>query len=209
MAHQEDPATETLVQRLRDGDEDALNHLLDNYRERLRQVVRVRFDPRLNARVDPSDVVQDTYVVAARRISDFLSGEKVPFFVWLRGLAFERLVELQRKHLKARSRTVDLEAGTAASLVKSAPDRNFIEGDHPFRAMLQRERQARIRRIISEFSSEDQELLRLRHLEQLTVREVATVMKLPEGTVKSRHFRLLETLRVQLEKEQDSEGGKD
>src|SRR5215471_12211881 len=102
--------THALLQQARAGDRQAFERLFSRYRDYLRQVVELRLNPRLRPRVDPSDVVQETQLEAFRRLADYLEREPMPFRLWLRKTAQERLVMLQRHHLGAARRTVDREA---------------------------------------------------------------------------------------------------
>ena len=70
------------------GDGAAREQLLGAHRARLRQMIAVRMDRRLVARVDPSDVVQDVLAVATRDLSDYLRTRPMPFYAWLRKLAW-------------------------------------------------------------------------------------------------------------------------
>src|SRR5438093_8530899 len=100
------PDTEELLRRAGDGDRDARGAVLDRHRQRLRRMVALRMDPRLAARVDASDVVQETLGEADRRLDDYLRERPLPFYPWLRQLAWERLVEQHRRHVQAKKRSV-------------------------------------------------------------------------------------------------------
>jgi RNA polymerase sigma-70 factor (ECF subfamily) len=100
------PDTAQLIHLARRGDPTARDRLLDRHRPRLRRMVRLHLDPRLGARVDPSDVVQDTLAEAARRLEEYLRRLPLPFYPWLRHIALDRLLDLRRRHLRARKRSV-------------------------------------------------------------------------------------------------------
>src|SRR5688572_26649066 len=104
-----DPDTERLIERASRGDADARHRLLERHRGRLRQVVAVRLDRRIAARVDPSDVVQESLADAARGLDDYLRDRPLPYFAWLRQFAWDHLVELHRRHVRAQSRSVSRE----------------------------------------------------------------------------------------------------
>src|SRR5437763_12378901 len=105
-----DSATDDLLARARGGDERAGQQLLAFYRDRLRQMVAVRLDRRLTARIDPSDVVQEALVDAARKLPEYLRQQPMPFYPWLRRLAWERLMKLYQRHITAGKRSVTREA---------------------------------------------------------------------------------------------------
>src|SRR5262249_57240597 len=98
--------TEQLLRRVADGDDAARDRLLQRFRRRLRRMVAVRFDLRLAARVDPSDVVQETLAEAAAQLDNYLHERPLPFYPWLRQLAQRRLIDLHPRHLQARPRAV-------------------------------------------------------------------------------------------------------
>ena len=79
-----------LVRRAARGEEEALAELFSCYRGRLRQMIRLRLDRRVQGRVDPSDVLQDAYIDMAERLPEYDSRAAIPFFVWLRMVVGER-----------------------------------------------------------------------------------------------------------------------
>ena len=101
--------TQRLLELVAAGDRAAFEQLFAEHRAELRRVVEMRLDARLRARLDPSDVVQETQLEAFRRLGDFLERRPMPFRLWLRKTAQERLLMLQRQHLEAARRTVGRE----------------------------------------------------------------------------------------------------
>src|SRR5262249_35002343 len=85
-----------LIERARSGDRAALNASRARHRDRLCQRVEMRLDPRLQARLDASDVVQEAYVDVTTRLEEYLRDPKLPLFLWLRLVVGERLVRLHR-----------------------------------------------------------------------------------------------------------------
>src|SRR5436305_9720665 len=98
------PDTEELLRRAARGDDAAREQLLGRHRDRLRQMVAVRLDRRLLARLDPSDVVQEVLAEAHKKPDDSARERPVPFYPWPRPLAWERLVKLHRRHLHGQTR---------------------------------------------------------------------------------------------------------
>src|SRR5262245_36931439 len=94
------------------GDPEGWNRLLAAHHQRLRRMVLLRLDPRLQGRVDPSDVLQETYLDAALSLPEYLRNPSLPFFLWLRLLAGHRLGRLHRQHLGTQRR----DAGREISL---------------------------------------------------------------------------------------------
>src|SRR5437764_9578919 len=99
----------SLLEQVREGDRGALDQLLARHRRYLLEVVDLRMDQKMRARIDPSDVVQEAQLEAARRIAEYLSREPMPFHIWLRKTAYENLLRLRRQHVEADCRTVDRE----------------------------------------------------------------------------------------------------
>src|SRR4051794_39602436 len=105
----ESPLTSQWLTRVGGGDMAALAALLEHHRLRLRKMVRLRLDARLTARLDPSDVLQEVYLDVTGQIRAYLDKPRVAFYVWLRALAWERLVKLHRRHLGAGCRAAGRE----------------------------------------------------------------------------------------------------
>ncbi len=104
-----DSETEELMERAGRGDALARQELLVRHQARLRQMIAVRMDRRLGARLDPSDVVQEVFADACQKLSDYLQRRPLPFYPWLRQLAWERLVKLHQRHIQAQKRSTTRE----------------------------------------------------------------------------------------------------
>jgi RNA polymerase sigma-70 factor (ECF subfamily) len=193
--------TDQMLRRAADGDAAARDQLLERYRCRLRRMVAVRFDPRLAARVDPSDVVQETLAEAAGRLSDYLHERPVPFYPWLRRIAERRLIELHRRHVRARRRSVTREEAAGGLPDRSAlalAERLFGRPSSPSARLHRQERRQRVRDALAALAAPDREVLVLRFLEGLSTRETASVLELSDVAVRSRQVRALERLKTLL-----------
>jgi RNA polymerase sigma-70 factor (ECF subfamily) len=193
--------TEQLLQRAADGDNAARDRLLQRYRRRLRRMVAVRFDLRLAARVDPSDVVQETLAEAAAQLDRYLQERPLPFYPWLRQIAQRRLIDLHRRHVRAQRRTVIREEARGGLPDRSAvalAERLFGRLSSPSARLHRQERCDRVRAALAALSETDREVLALRILEGLPTRETAAVLGLSEVAVRSRQVRALERLKVLL-----------
>src|SRR5262245_46889691 len=163
-AHQ--PDTEQLLDRVAQGDRAARGQLLERHRPRLRQMVALRLDRRLRARVDPSDVVQETLAEADAKLSGYARSRPLPFYPWLRGLAWERLVQAHRRHVRAGKRSVLREAGAGPPL----PDESALElagrlaarGSSPSARLQRDELLGRMRAALARLGEADREVLVLR-----------------------------------------------
>jgi RNA polymerase sigma-70 factor (ECF subfamily) len=193
------PDTEELLQRAGQGDTQARQQLLGRHRDRLRQMIAVRMDRRLAARVDPSDVVQEVLADAHEQLSDYLRERPLPFYPWLRQLAWDRLVGLHRRHIRARKRSVTREQPWPVHLPDESAEElvnRLVSGrSSPSGRLLREELRARVQAALAQLAERDREVLVLRHLEQLSTRETAAVLGISEGAVKVRHFRAVERLR--------------
>src|SRR6476619_5752508 len=131
MPAQSEPDTEELLDAAATGDGSARGRLLDRHRQRLRRMVAVRLDRRLSARLDPSDLVQDTLAEANRRLDDYMRHRPLPFYPWLRQIAWNRMIDARRHHLRP-GRTVGREepAGLPAESALELAQR-LIAGEAP------------------------------------------------------------------------------
>ncbi len=190
-----------LVQRAIHGDRAAISDLFAQHRAQLRRMIAVRMDPRLTARFDPSDVVQDVLAEAAQRISKDLDGQADQFYPWLRQLAWDRLSHLHRHHVRTQKRSVRREAdswdgGLPDESVMKLADRIMASGTGPSRYAVREEVRRRVRTALADLPPADREVLVLRFLEQLSVNDTAAVLDVSTSAVRSRQFRAL----VRLEK---------
>jgi RNA polymerase sigma-70 factor (ECF subfamily) len=200
-----EPDTDQLLEKACQGDDPARQQLLARHRRRLQRMVATHLDRRLAARVDPSDVVQEALADAARKLDGYLRERPLPFYPWLRRLAWERLVKLHRRHLRAQSRRVDREEPGVLNL----PDESAVQlanclmdlRSGPGERLLREELRSRVRAALDRLPANDREVLVLRYLEQLRHNDIAAVLGLTVGAVKVRHVRALGRLRDLLRQE--------
>ena len=186
--------TEELLAAARAGDAVAIEELLDLHRIRLKRMIGVRMDDRLLRRIDPSDVVQEAIITAASRLDRYLRQRPIAFYPWLRQIAWERLIDLQRQHLGAERRSLSRETISDRSSCDLA---NLLSAsaDSPLARLAQQELQAKTRAGLEQLSAKDREVLVLRLLEQTSVKETAEIMQCSEGAVETRQVRALQKLR--------------
>jgi RNA polymerase sigma-70 factor (ECF subfamily) len=191
--HQTD--TEELIRRAREGDQSAVENLMQRHRKRLRQMIRTRMDPRVVARVDPSDVVQDVLAAAYRGLPRYLESCPIPFYPWLRRIAWQKLVHCHEQHLHATKRSVTREQRgcwglsdySAVQLTRAINGRS----NSPSKAATRREIHERVQAALDEITKQDREVLLQRYLEQLSAKEIAAVLDTTESAVHMRHMRAL------------------
>ncbi len=181
------------------GDRQALAEVFEHYRQRLGQTVRLRMDRRLLGRIDVSDVLQDAYLDAARRLPEYVAAPDVSLFLWLRSLTTQRLIDLHRHHLGAKMRTVSLELSlpTGDSVHASAHSLAELLVDSsrtPGAKLLFLETQQRVRDALNSMELMDREVLAMRQFEMLTNSEVATLLSLSKAAASNRYIRALARL---------------
>jgi RNA polymerase sigma-70 factor, ECF subfamily len=201
--------TEQLLNRAGQGDAMARQQLLALHRDKLRRMVALRLDRRMSARVDPSDIVQESLAEAHQHFSEYLRDRPLPFYAWLRQFAWERVAKQYERHVRARRRSVTREE------VPNLPDESVAQlarrliasATSPSRGLLREELRERVRVALGCLKPHDREVLVLRYLEGLSNAETAAVLGLAESTAGMRHLRALERLRALLG-EEDGESGR-
>lgn len=190
--------TQELLSKVRGGDGEAINRLLERHRESLRRMVQLRLDRALAARVDASDIVQDVLLEASRRLTDYVREAKIPFHLWLRELAKDHLIDAHRRHRKAQRRSVDRERALAGEFAdRSSLDlaAQLRDGElTPAAATIRKEFQARVLSALDQLNEEDAEIILMRHHEHLTNAETAQALGLSPPAAGMRHLRALRRL---------------
>jgi RNA polymerase sigma-70 factor, ECF subfamily len=174
--------------------------VLERYRPRLRRMVALRLDPRLQGRVDPSDVIQETYLEAASRLAEYLRQPTMPFFLWLRFLVGQKLVTLHRHHLgrqmRDAGREVSLYRGRLPETSSAALAAQLLGREaRPSEAAIRAELKIRLQEALNSMAPLDREILALRHFEQLSLAEAAEVLGMTESGACRRHLRALKRLK--------------
>jgi RNA polymerase sigma-70 factor (ECF subfamily) len=195
--------TVRLIERARAGDGQALGELFTRHRDRLRRMVEVRLDRRLQGRVDASEVLLDAYGEAGRRLEEYLRDPKLPLFLWLRLVVGDRLMKLHRHHLGAQLRDAGREVSLyreALPAASSAALAAQLLGKHtlPTQAAVRAERMLRLQQALNALDSLDREILALRNFEELTRSEAAQVLGIEEGAAARRYIRALKRLKDML-----------
>ncbi|MDG3008410.1 sigma-70 family RNA polymerase sigma factor [Paludisphaera mucosa] len=189
-----------LVARAAAGDREAIVELLDRYRSRLRRMVALRLDPRLRGRIDASDVIQEGYLDAMRRLEEFIRDPSVPFYIWLRFLVGQRVQEQHRRHLGAPGRDVGREVSIYRSAMPGASTgllaaRLLGKLTSPSQAAQKAERKVRLQEALNRMDPLDREILVLRHYEQMTNGDVAAALGLESSAASKRYTRALTRLK--------------
>ena len=185
------------------GDEEALATVFADYRPRLRQMVRLRLDSRIQARVDPSDVLQEAYLDVRRRLPEYSADPQVPFLLWLRMLVGQRLLDVHRQHLGARMRNARLEISLNAEDLPQASSESlaahfFDKITSASQAVERAENQRLVQDALNAMDPLDREILALRHFEMLSNGECAQALKISKTAASNRYIRALKRVKQAL-----------
>lgn len=202
--------TKQLIAQAQDGDESAVNALMDRHRNSLRQLVRMRLDKKIQKRIDVSDVVQDVLVEANRRLQRYLSDPAMPFHLWLRQIAKDRIIDAHRRHRVSAKRSVDREQQMA---MPRGYDQSSIHlaamlGDPrltPAAAVMQQEMSRKVEESISKLDDKDCEIIIMRHYEHLTNQEIGQLLNLTEPAASMRYLRAIRRLKEVMKEGQSGE----
>jgi len=195
---QEDP--EIFLNRLQENPEGVLADEYNRYRERLWRIVNFRLDTRLLGRVDADDILQEAYLDASTRIGHYLNDPATTFFIWLRTIVGQTLIDVHRRHLGAQKRDVRREANARRRVFSASTSfqiANVLLGDmtSPSQAALKEELAIQLREALESLNEIDREILVLRHFEELSNLEASEVLEIEPKTASMRYFRALTRLR--------------
>lgn len=191
--------TLTLLAEYRDGNSDAVNALIDRHREAVKRLVTMRMDQAIAKRVDASDVVQDVMFEASRRLKDYVTNPVMPFHLWLRQLAKDRMIDMHRRHRAAQRRSVDREQAvtslgnddqSAADLAQFLRDAELT----PAAASVRREMAEQFLEAVNKLDDADRDIIMMRHFEHLSNAEAAQVLDLTTQAASMRHLRAIRRL---------------
>lgn len=195
--------TTDLLRRAAAGDAAARDDLFSRYHKRLQRMIRLRLNRRLQGRVDSEDILQDAYLEAAKRLRDYLVDRPLPFYLWLRHIVGQKLIDAHRHHLGTQMR----DAAQEVSLHR----RHLPEADSfslaaqllgrlttPSQAAIKAETRIHVQDALNGMSSIDREILTLRHFEHLKNVEVSRILGIDESTASTRYLRALKRLKDEL-----------
>ena len=193
--------TRELLARFDGGDRQALDALLDEHRPRLRRMVEVRMAAKLRARADASDVVQEAFFDASRRLPKYLEERPMPFFLWLRFLTRQKLTDLHRHHFCAQMRDAGREIAIEAPASGEILAAGLVDSvSSPSHVVARGEMENVVTGLLNDLTVEECEILALRHFEQLSNVEAAAELGLGESAASKRYIRALVRLRELLDR---------
>lgn len=192
----EDAEISALVQKAKEGDEASLAQLFARYKQQLQRIIEFRMDQKLRGRFGASDVLQEAFIDLARKIQNF-DPNKMSFFVWLRLVTNEKIINLYNEHVNVQKRDVRREQNLSAdaakpySLAKHIIDRcSSISGK-----AIKAERANQIQAILSEMHPDEREVIALRIFEGLSNGETAEILGLTKQTASKRFIRVIGKLK--------------
>jgi RNA polymerase sigma-70 factor, ECF subfamily len=190
--------TQSLLDRAKNGDRAAFEALFRRHEARLLQAIALRMDRRVAARVDASDVLQETYLEAFRRLPRYLQAQPMPLYLWLCWLVREKVLALHRRHLGAEKRAVTHEA----QLLPADSSATFVSAviagrePSPSQALANAELAERLRLALGQLDDDERDLILWRHFEQLSARDTAQLLEISEAAASKRYIRAVERLRT-------------
>jgi RNA polymerase sigma-70 factor (ECF subfamily) len=195
--------TQELLDGVRAGQADAAGRLLERHRESLRRLIMLRLDRRIQQRIDASDVVQEVLLEANRRLSAYLENPAMPFHLWLRQMARDRIIDAHRRHRASHKRSVDREQSI---IVAAQADRSTMElaaqiCDQELTPAAQATMEELYRRFITaihQLDEPDRDVILMRHFEHQTNQEIAQALQLSEPAASMRYLRAMRRLRAML-----------
>jgi RNA polymerase sigma-70 factor, ECF subfamily len=203
MTDESDGNPELLDRLQRDGQQ-ALATVFSEHRDRLRRMIEFRLDARLRGRISASDVLQEAYIDALKRLPHFQADPEVPFFIWLRTVTVQRLIEVHRMHLgaKARDAAKEVRLDHGGTIAASSERMAEIMGDltSPSQAAQRTEILGSLREALERLDPIDREVLALRHFEELSNQEVAALLGIQAAAASKRYVRAIERLKDALDR---------
>ncbi len=200
MSTNDTPESDEYIKTLQSGGKDALAGLFLQNRERLRRMIQLRMDQRLAQRVDASDILQDGFMDASKKLEGYLEDPRIPFVVWLRLVVGQRLIDVHRWHLGRKKR--DPRAEQPIGVMRNASVNSEVVAfelsahlTSPSQAAVAAEHSARLRTWLEQMDEIDREILVLRHFEELTNNEAAAELGLTKGAASKRYIRAIARLR--------------
>ena len=201
--NKESSRIEKLEHRLRLCDQQALDELFELHRRRLWRIIHFRMSPILRRRLEPDDVLQDAYIAAVKRLGHYAKNPFKSSFLWLRMIVNQTLVDLYRRHIGAQGRDARCEVAsdgliypqsTSSSLVFQLAD----SATSPSQLVSRHELLEKVSDVVSGLDPLDQEILALRHFEELTNSEAAAALGISQKAASIRYVRALRRLKAAL-----------
>ncbi|HTW93242.1 MAG TPA: sigma-70 family RNA polymerase sigma factor [Tepidisphaeraceae bacterium] len=190
--------TQTMLARARQGDGSATGRLLERYSRYLTLLARLQIGRRLQGKVDPADIVQETFLEATRQMENFRGNSEGELLAWLRRILAGQIALTVRRYMGTRGRDVKLERELVMQLDQSSVmlDRGLVASySTPSQHAARREQSVLLAEALGRLPEDYREVIILRHLEGLPFAEVAVVMNRSADSVQKLWVRALANLR--------------
>ena len=200
MNAEADPDPEQLLQLARSGSSAALGRLLEMYRNYLALLARLQIGKRLQGKLDPSDLVQETFLEAHKDFAQFKGDTEEALLGWLRRMLLNNLANFRRcyrgTHKRRAGREIDLAAGDSS---RPAVEELLTDALTPSRCLIAAEEDAQMHQALARLAADDREVIRLRYQEERPFAEIARLMGRSENAVQKLWLRAVERLQRELQ----------
>lgn len=183
-----------ILSRFEDSSSEALSHYFNEWRPELRRIVARRVGTTMGKRIDPSDVLQEAFITAAKRVDSHIQSPSISTFKWIQGICFQVISVLYKHHFTASKRSVLREASISQENILTSIARFEACLTSPSERMIKDEEQQEILDLVSQLPDNDQEILFLRHVKELSNHEAALVLGIDYETAKKRYSRAIKRL---------------
>ena len=185
--------SETITTRItRDEDRESLSKIFSESRPILLNAISNRVGRRMGQRIDPSDVLQEAYISASKRLDKYFENPSVPMIVWVQSICFQVISIFYKHHFLAKKRSVLVEESQFGSSIVS--DNRMDSTTSPSDCFIKHEEREQVFELVSQMTESDQSILYLRHVEDLSNSEAAQQLGIPVETAKKRHMRAIKRL---------------
>ena len=185
--------SETVTSRIaRDEDRESLSQIFSESRPILLNAISNRVGRRMGQRVDPSEVLQEAYISASKRLDKYFEDPSVPMIVWVQSICFQVISIFYKHHFLAKKRSVLVEQSQFESSIVS--NNHMDSTTSPSDCFIKHEEREQIFELVSQMTENDQSILYLRHVEDLSNSEAALRLDIPVETAKKRHMRAIKRL---------------
>jgi RNA polymerase sigma-70 factor, ECF subfamily len=183
--------TQSLLEQVSAGDPLAFERLFTKHEFFLRQLVELRLDSKLRARVDPVDIVQEAHLEAFRRLDAYLEKRPMPFRLWLRQIACDRAAKAHRHHLGTARRSLRRQTALPKHSSQAFAEKILASDSTPSQRLSRQELTRRLHQALDKLAETDREVILMRHFEGLSNQEVACLFEIDPATASKRHGRAM------------------